>query len=124
MVGLHDSVIAQSGGRAGVVNLGLVELAVAQPQMSFGGADLYSTLAEKAAALGFSLARNHGFADGNKRIAHAALELFLVLNGHELAATVDEQEPVFWRLADKTLGRDEFTAWVVAHTQPLVNPPN
>lgn len=77
--------------------------------MSFGGEDLYPTLAEKGAAMAFSLARNHGFADGNKPIAHAALETFLVLNGHELDATVEMQEPVFWALADKTLGRDEFT---------------
>jgi death-on-curing protein len=58
--------------------------------------------------------------DGNKRVAHAALEVFLVLNCHELDADVDEQERVVLALAAATLGRNEFTQWVQARvrTQP------
>jgi death-on-curing protein len=58
--------------------------------MGFGGQELYPSLGEKA-ALGFSLVCNHPFVDGNKRVGHAAMETFLVLNGWELAADVDEQ---------------------------------
>jgi death-on-curing protein len=119
VIRLQELVIARSGGRPGVKVRGLIESAAAQPRMSFGGDDLYPTLAEKASALGFSLARNHGFEDGNKRIAHAAMEAFLVLNGYEVAAAVDEQESVFLRLAAKELSRDEFTEWVRAHITPL-----
>jgi death-on-curing family protein len=54
--------------------------------------DLYPSIEDKAAALGFSLAQNHPFIDGNKRIAHAAMETFLVLNGFDIVAAVDEQE--------------------------------
>jgi death-on-curing protein len=54
---------------------------------------------EKAAALGFSLISNRPFVDGNKRIGHAAMETFLVLNGFEIAAPVDEQEQVILRVA-------------------------
>ena len=60
--------------------------------MSFGGAELYPTLAEKAAALCFSLVMNHPFVDGNKRIGHAAMETFLVMNGFEMNADVDDSE--------------------------------
>ena len=67
--------------------------------MTFGGQELYPGLADKAAALGFSLVCNHPFVDGNKRVGHAAMETFLVLNGWELAAGVDEQEQVILRLA-------------------------
>jgi death-on-curing protein len=49
--------------------------------MSFGGTELYPTLANKAAALCFSLVMNHPFVDGNKRIGHAAMEVFLVMKG-------------------------------------------
>ena len=112
---LQELVVRQSGGKPGVLNLGAIDSAVNQPRMSFGGEELYPTLAEKAAALGFSLARNHGFADGNKRIAHAALEVFLVLNGYELQADVDEQESVFLRLAAGELDREAFTEWVRLH---------
>jgi death-on-curing protein len=60
-----------------------------------GGQELYPSLAEKAAALAYSLVSNHPFIDGNKRVAHAAMEVFLVLNGQELHCAIDEQE-AFW----------------------------
>ncbi|MFO0851016.1 MAG: type II toxin-antitoxin system death-on-curing family toxin [Gemmataceae bacterium] len=119
VIRLQADVIAQSGGLPGVKNRGLVESAVALPRQTFGGQELYPTLADKAAALGYSLARNHAFEDGNKRIAHAALETFLVWNGHELDAAVDEQEDVFLRLAAGAISRDEFTDWVRRSMKPL-----
>jgi death on curing protein len=114
---LHRLVLEQSGGLAGIRDLGGVESALAQPQMTFSGHELYPSLAEKAAALGFSLVCNHPFLDGNKRIGHAAMETFLVLNGWELAAGVDEQEQVILRLAGGGLKREEFAVWVQAHLQ-------
>lgn len=111
--------IARSGGGTGILEVGKIESAVAQPRMTFGGVELCPTVVEKAAALGFSLACNHGFVDGNKRIGHAAMEPFLVLNGHELTAGVDEQEDMFLRLADHKVGRDEFTEWVRRYVAPI-----
>ena len=67
---LHRRIIAQSGGASGVLNLSALESALAQPQMTFVGNDLYPTLVEKAATLGYSLIQNHPFVDGNKRIGH------------------------------------------------------
>ena len=87
--------------------------------MTFGGEDLYPALVEKAAAIGFSLVMNHPFIDGNKRIGHAAMETFLVLNGHEIDAPVDEQEDVILRLAAGDLGRAEFIEWLGARITPL-----
>lgn len=114
---LHRLALEQSGGLDGVRDFGALDSAVAQPQMTFGGQDLYPTVAEKAAALGFSLVCNHAFVDGNKRVGHAAMETFLVLNGWELAAGVDEQEQVILRLAAGTLKREEFLSWVQTHLQ-------
>ena len=116
---LHRRVIAASGGSSGVRGLGSIESAVAQPRMAFGGQDLYVGLAEKAATLGFSLVCNHPFVDGNKRIGHAAMETFLVLNGSEFQASVDEQESVILSLAAGQLSREQFTAWVGSHVQPM-----
>jgi death-on-curing protein len=79
---------------------------------------LYPSLAEKAAALGYSLALNHPFVDGNKRVAHAALETFLILNGRELAAPVDDAERTMLALAAGALSREEFVAWVTRHVVP------
>jgi death-on-curing protein len=114
---LHHLVLEQSGGLAGVRDLGGLDSAIAQPQMAFGGQDLYPSLGEKAATLGFSLVCNHPCVDGNKRVGHAAMETFLVLNGWELVARVDEQEQVILRLAAGVLKREEFTAWVQSRLQ-------
>jgi death-on-curing protein len=112
---LHRLLIEQTGGGPGIRDLGMLESAVAQPSMTFGGQDLYPSLADKAASLGFSLVMNHPFVDGNKRIGHAVLETFLVLNGLEIAAEVDEQERIILLLAAGEIRREEFTAWIRSH---------
>ena len=56
---LHGMVTAQSGGSAGIRDMGALESAIAQPQMTFGRDDLYPSLAEKTAALGHALVMNH-----------------------------------------------------------------
>jgi death-on-curing protein len=92
-------IIAQSGGLQGIRDSGALESALAQPRMTFGSRELYPTLVEKASALGFSLIQNHPFVDGNKRTGHAAIEIFLVLNGFEIDASVDEQEQIILQVA-------------------------
>ncbi len=119
LLALHAKVLARSGGSEGVRDMGAVESALAQPQMAFGDTELYPTLAEKAAALGYSLIKNHAFVDGNKRIGHAAMETFLLLNGFEVNASTDEQERIILSLAASEMGRDQFSDWVVAHVTPL-----
>ena len=89
---LYHQILQNSGGTEGISNLGALESAIAQPQMTLGGEDLYPTITYKAAALSFSIINNHPFIDGNKRIDHAAMEVFLVLNGFEINASIDEQE--------------------------------
>ena len=108
----HAKIIAQSGGGTGIRDYAGLESAVAQPEMSFGGEDLYPTVVEKAAALGFSLVMNHPFVDGNKRIGQIAMETTLLLNGYEINASVDEQEAVILSLAAGELSREEFTEWL------------
>ena len=112
---IHRLVLAQSGGAPGVRDLGAVESALAQPGMSFGGEDLYPTIADKAVAICFSLVMNHPFVDGNKRVGHAAMETFLVLNQYELRADVDDAERMMLQLAAGQLTRDAFVDWVRNH---------
>lgn len=113
---LHRRVIEQSGGAVGIRDLGLLESAIAQPRMTFGGEDLYPSLLEKAAALGFSMIMNHPFVDGNKRTGHAATETFLVLNGMQINASVDEQERVVLAIAAGELEREAFVEWLQRNT--------
>ena len=116
---LHGLVLEQSGGSGGIRDRGALESAVAQPMATFGGEDLYDTIPRKAAALAFSLVRNHPFIDGNKRIGHAAMEVFLTLNGFTISADVDEQEELFLSLAAGEISREKLTEWVEAHLQAV-----
>ncbi len=109
---LHRQIIGQSGGAKGILNLGGLESALAQPRMTFSGSDLYPTVADKASALGYSLIQNHPFVDGNKRTGHAAMEVFLVLNGFEIQVLVERQEKVILQVASGDMARDRFTAWL------------
>jgi death-on-curing protein len=119
---LQERVVAESGGARGLLDFGALESAVAQPWMTFGGVDLYSTLVEKAAALCFSLVMNHPFVDGNKRVGHAAMEVFLVLNGHEINAPTAEQEGVILDVAAGRHNRAQPTEWLSNHLIPLPKP--
>ena len=113
---LHERLISLSGGASGIRDLGSLESALGQPHASFGGQDLYPDLITKAAALCFSLVMNHPFLDGNKRIGHASMETFLLLNGLEINARVDNQERIILSLAAGQLDRDAFVSWLKEHT--------
>jgi len=115
---LHTMLIEATGGSAGVRDLGAIESAVAQPKMTFGGEDLYPSLAAKAAAMAHSLVMSHPFVDGNKRAAHASLETMLILNGFEINADVDDQESVILAVAAGEMSREDFIAWVERHVTP------
>ena len=116
---LHEDLIASSGGAAGLRDLGRLQSALAQPLASYDDEDLYPTVVAKAAALGFALVQGHPFIDGNKRIGHAAAEVFLVLNGFELDASVDEQERIILAVASSNLSRDEFIGWLEDHVRAV-----
>ncbi|MEW5958227.1 MAG: type II toxin-antitoxin system death-on-curing family toxin [Chloroflexota bacterium] len=111
---LHRRVIEQSGGMMGIHSLSGLEAALAQPRITFAGAELYPTIVDKASVLGFSLIQSHPFIDGNKRTGHAAMEVFLVLNGFEIEAAIDEQEKVILQVASGKIGRETFTEWLKA----------
>lgn len=82
VIELHRRVMERTGGGYGIRDAGALASAVAQPEMTFDGMDLYPTLAAKAAALAHAIVQNHPFIDGNKRTGHAAMEVLLLLNGY------------------------------------------
>ena len=116
---LHRRVVSETGGATALCDLGALESATAQPRASFGGNDLYPSLEEKAGALAFSLIQNHPFIDGNKRVGHAALETFLVLNGKELSADADESERIILAVASGKCGQDGLLEWIRSHVVPF-----
>jgi death on curing protein len=101
---LYSRVMEQSGGGVGIRDLGGLESAVTQPRMTFNGKELYPTI----------------FIDGNKRIGHAAMETFLMLNGHEISASIDEQEEVILGVASGMVDRHTFTNWLKDHNVEIL----
>jgi death-on-curing protein len=112
---IYRRIMVQSGGMVGVLSMGALESALAQPRMTFDGKELYSTIVEKAATLGFSVVKNHPFVDGNKRTGHAVMDMFLTLNGYLIEATTEEQVAIMVQVASGEAGRQEFTEWLCAH---------
>jgi len=118
---LHNRIISSSGGSRGIRDLNALKSAVKQPRQTFDQKDLYPDIVTKAAALCFSLVMNHPFVDGNKRVGHAAMETFLILNGYEIIAGVDEQERVMLELAAGKVSRINFSEWLNNHISHITN---
>ncbi len=118
---IHARIIAETGGRTpsgrGIRDLGLLAAAVARPQATFEGRDLYPDLFSKAAALMDSIIRNHPFVDGNKRTGIAAAGMFLALNGRRLVAGNDEVERFALAVASSGIGLDDMAAWFEQHSE-------
>jgi len=112
---LHARIMAAAAGRGSLAAISYLESAVALPRQTFGGADLYPELADKAAILAFALIQGHPFTDGNKRVGHAAMEAFLMLNGFQLTASVDEGERAILSVANGTWTQEDLLAWVRRH---------
>ena len=118
---LHEAIISFSGGLRGIRDIRALESAINQPRITFDQSDLYPDLIAKAAALCFFLVMNHPFVDGNKRIGHAAMETFLILNGYEIEAIVDDQEQILLDLAAGNLTLKEFTSWLKDNAVRITN---
>ena len=115
---IHARLIAETGGAPGIRDLGLLESAVARPQATFDGEDLYPDLATKAAALMASLVGNHPFVDGNKRVGITAAAIFLQRNGQRLTATNEAVEAFTLSVAQGKKSMEEITAWFAGNTAP------
>jgi len=118
---LHNRIISSSGGSRGIRDISALESAVNQPRQTFDQKDLYPDIVTKAAALCFSLVMNHPFVDGNKRVGHAAMETFLILNGYEITSSVDEQERVMLELASGKISRINLSDWLNNHICHITN---
>jgi death-on-curing protein len=115
VVALHRAILVATGGAEGIRELGALESALAKPKATFDGTDLYPSVVDKASAVAFGLAMNHPFVDGNKRVAHAAMAVFLDLNGLAIEATIDEQEQLMLDLAAGRVSRGALTDWLQSH---------
>lgn len=114
---LHSALIAQTGGLDGVRDEGLLDSAINAPFQTFAEQNLYPTVLEKAARLGFGLISNHPFLDGNKRIGTHAMLSFLGVNQTFLCYTDDELISVILQVASGTLDYNGLLDWMKNHVE-------
>lgn len=112
VIALHSKIIKKTGGIDGVRDRSGLEAAVAAPLQSFGGEDFYPTNIEKIARLGYGLAANHAFIDGNKRIGALMTQLLLQWNGYRLVLNRGELADMFIAIADGSAGEIELLDWI------------
>ena len=112
---IHSRVIEGSGGLDGLRDRDGLEAAVSAPMQTFDGKELYPTDLEKIARLGFGLASNHAFVDGNKRIGAMMTQLLLKWNGYDLTLLTGELADMFIAIADGTAKEKDLLDWIHRH---------
>ena len=115
MINIHSVVIGKSGGLDGLRDRAGLEAAVSAPFQSFGGEDLYKSDLEKIAHLGYGLAANHTFIDGNKRIGAMSVQLVLKWNGYRLSLQKGELADMFITIADSKANDKDLYNWICDH---------
>ncbi|MEQ9152850.1 MAG: type II toxin-antitoxin system death-on-curing family toxin [Parvibaculum sp.] len=113
---VHDRQLAEHGGLDGIRDQGAVESALARPQNLAVYDD--PDAAALAAAYAYGLARNHGFADGNKRTGWVVARLFLADNGCRLRFDKADAVRTVEALAAGTLSEEDLAAWFRKHLVP------
>lgn len=112
---IHQKIIQLTGGKTGIRDEGLLESALASPFITFAGIELYPTLEEKAARLGYGLIQNHAMFDGNKRLAIHCMLLFLLINNVKLSYTLKEAETIVLKLAKHEASQNDLVDWIHTH---------
>ena len=115
---IHQAQIREHGGASGVRDEGLLESALARPQHKFAYA-AKTEWATLAAAYAFGLAKNHGFVDGNKRVAFMASYVFLGLNGYDLVADEPEIVATIEGVAANSVTEAALAKWFRTHIQRI-----
>lgn len=112
---LHTQLLEETGGSDGIRDEGLLDSALNAPFQGFGDTDVFPSIQQKAARLGYGLVKNHAFIDGNKRIGAHAMLVFLALNKVELDYTQEELSEIFLQIAVGESGFEELLRWITSH---------
>ena len=115
VIAIHTRVIEKSGGLDGLRDRDILESAVSAPLQSFDGKELFPADLEKIARIGFGLAANHAFLDGNKRIGAMIVQLLLKWNGYILQLRQGELADMFIAIADGSAQEEELLHWIKQH---------
>ena len=109
---LHQTLIENFGGSQGVRDIGALKSALARPFQTFDNKELYNSVLEKAASLVESILVNHPFVDGNKRTGYTLLRLYLLQNGLDITASLENKYEFIINIASGTLQYEKILEWL------------
>lgn len=112
---LHSEVNGATGGLDGLRDDNLLQSALLAPMQTYDRIELFPSVVDKAARLGYGLTRNHPFIDGNKRIGAHAMLVVLALNGIPLAYSQGELSDTFLQVAAGNLSYEGLRRWIYSH---------
>ena len=112
---IHSRIIQATGGIDGLRDRASLEAALAAPLQSYAGQDFFPSDIEKIARLGYGLAANHAFIDGNKRIGAMMTQLLLKWNGYHLELQKGNLADIFIAIASGSAGEQDLLNWIRAH---------
>jgi death-on-curing protein len=112
---LHKALVAESGGSSEIRDEGLLDSALNTPFQTFSGTELYPTVLEKAARLGYGLIKNHPFVDGNKRIGTHVMLVFLMLNHFEVEYNDNDLVQLILGVASGEIDDRQLLVWLQQH---------
>lgn len=115
VIRLHSQVIQTTGGLDGIRDRSVLEPALCAPLQTFGDQELFPSEIEKIARLGYGLASNHAFVDGNKRIGALMTQLLLKWNGYRLELEAGELADMFISIADNIADEAGLLEWIHRH---------
>ena len=116
---LHKKQIMDYGGLVGIRDLGLLESAIAQPSVSFGGEYLHHSIFLMAAAYFYHISQNQPFIDGNKRTGFLCMYTFLKLNGHTYIASNEITYPYLLAVAENKKSKEELANFIQQYSISL-----
>jgi death on curing protein len=116
---IHTDLINHYGGQHGLRDSKLLDSALAQPKMSYGGKYVHRTIFDKAAAYGFHICNNHPFLDGNKRLAFVLMDIFLQMNGYILSASEKDAYSTMMELANGRFSKKQLSVWLKSNSVKL-----
>ena len=115
VIRLHTELVYKTGGLCGIRDENLLESAIVAPFQIFAGQEMYPSIQQKAARLGYGLIKNHAFVDGNKRIGTHVMLVFLELNKVEIEYSQEELLDTILKVADGRYSFELLVRWIVEH---------
>ena len=117
IISIHSQLISTFGGSDGIKDENMLESAINAPFQTFSGEDLFPTIYQKAARLGFGLVSNHPFIDGNGRTSRLVMNMELMRSGYVPVIIKKDNRLKYYEALDKAHTTGDYTDFVKLVTE-------